>query len=184
MTGFEYSEAAIATGEFGMTDLVEVVEYGHAGLVPAALALLPVVWLTGAQSPRPAPPTVRTGGRRRHPLPCGRPVPPVLYGGLKIFPLTASKVAFPPSSPDIVQSIVPQHCRHPVILCPGADADGVHAEVPAVVPGLLPGPLPVPAHRQPGEVVGLAEPFSVNNSSNLAKISKLVLIRSRPVLLF
>ena len=162
-------KAGIVTGQVGVTDLVEVVEDGHAGLVPAALAVLPVVWLAGAQSSCPAPPTVRTGGGRRHPLPGGRPVPAVLYGRLEIFPLTASKVTFPSSSPDIVQPIVPQHCLHPVILCPGADADGVHAEVPAVVPRLLPGPLPVPAHRQPGEVVGLAEPFSVNNSSNLAK---------------
>ena len=135
------------------SDLVEVVQYGHAGLVPPALALLPVVRLAGAESPRPAPVTVGTAGRGSHPLPGGGPVPALLYGRLQVWPLTASKVALPSSSPDIVQIIVSQHILHPVILCPGADADGVHAEVPAVVPGLLPGPLPVLPHRQPGEVV-------------------------------
>ena len=158
-------------------DLVEVVQYRHAGLVPPALALLPVVRLAGAESPRPAPATVGTAGRGSHPQPGGGPVPAVLYGGLQVGPLTASKVTLPSSGPDIVQIMVSQHILHPVILCPGADADGVHAEVPAVVPGLLPGPLPVPADGQPGEVVGLAEPFSVNNSSNISKYQT----RVRPV---
>ena len=134
-------------------DLVEVVQYRHTGLVPPPLPLLPVVRLAGAEAPRPAPVTVGTGARGRHPLTCGGPVPTILYSGLQVWPLTPSKVTFPPSGPDIGQAIVSQHALHPVILCPGADADGVHAEVPAVVPGLLPGPLPVLPHRQPGEVV-------------------------------
>lgn len=156
----------MAAATAGVSDLVEVVQYRHTGLVPPSLPLLPVVRLAGGEPPRPAPGAVRTAGRGSHPQPGGCPVPTVLYGRLQVCPLTAGKVALSASGPDIVQIMVSYHSSHPVILRPGADADGVHAEVPAVVPRLLPGPLSVPALRQPGEVVGLAEPFSVNNSSN------------------
>ena len=84
LTGFEYLAAATA----GVSDLVEVVQYRHTGLVPPSLPLLPVVRLAGGEPPRPAPGAVRTAGRGSHPQPGGGPVPTVLYRGLEILPFT------------------------------------------------------------------------------------------------
>ena len=64
-------------------DLVEVVEHGHAGLVLAALPLLPVVGLRLADAARAAPGAVATSARRRDPSSGRRPVP--AWGGQRYF---------------------------------------------------------------------------------------------------
>ena len=144
--------------------LVEVVEDGHTGLVPAPLPVLPVVRLTDRQAPRVAPLAVPAPAWRGQPHPCGRPVPAILYGGLQVTSLAPGEVALPAASPDVGDVLASDDIPHPVILRPRADADGVHAELSAVVPRLLPGPLPILTFCQPGEVVGLSKSLSVNNS--------------------
>ena len=41
------------------------------------------------------------------------------------------EVALPPPGPDVGHVLLPQHALHPIILRPGLDADGVHAELPS-----------------------------------------------------
>ena len=73
------------------------------------------------------------------------------------------EVALPAPGPDVGHLLLPQHPLDPVILRPGFDADGVHAELPAVVPGPLPVQLGVPARGQPGEVIRFAKSALVHN---------------------
>ena len=147
-----------------MTHAVDVVEDADAGLLPAALLLLPVVRLALPEAARVAPLTVAAAPGGRDPLACGGPVPAILYGGLQVTSLAPGEVALPAASPDVGDVLASDDIPHPVILRPRADADGVHAELSAVVPRLLPGPLPVLTFCQPGEVVGLSKSLSVNNS--------------------
>ena len=46
----------------------------------------------------------------------------------------------------------------------GGDADGVHAELPAVVPGPLPVQLGIPTSFTPREMIGLAKSGLMDNS--------------------
>ena len=144
-----------------LAHLVEVVEDPDAGLVTAALPLLPVVWLRLPDGPGPAPLAVSAppGYKSYSQSQCCNPdlgdgillpVPaqyqPFSMAGCRSslsHPLLTSvghqtsvklflpEVALPPPGPDVRHVLLPQHALHPVILRPGLDADGVHAELPS-----------------------------------------------------
>ena len=58
-----------------------------------------------------------------------------------------------------------------IVLGPGVERDGVHAEPPAIVASLDPGPLRFDADREPREVVPLAKILIVDGSWKSWKIS-------------
>ena len=69
--------------------VVDVVEDADAGLLLAALPLLPVVRLPLLEAARVAPLAEGAAPGGRDPLAGGRPVPTVHDGRLEVFPLTA-----------------------------------------------------------------------------------------------
>ena len=110
------------------------------------------------------PVTVPAFPRSWDSLSCWSPVPALLDQGLQVFPVTPLEIALPSSSPDVVKILFLDEVCHPVTLLLGLDGDGVHAELPAVVPGPLPVPLGAGPSLQPGEVISLPKPLSVNDS--------------------
>jgi len=144
--------------------LVEIVEHTDTALVVTALLLLPVVRLGTLQSTGLGPVAVATLARGRDPSTCGSPVPAVDNGRLQVLPVTSLEVALTTSCPDIRDIVPPDDAVDPVGLRLAVYRYTVHTESPAVIPGALPVPLPVQSLLQPGEVVGLAEPVSVDYS--------------------
>ena len=135
-----------------MTHAVDVVEDADAGLLPAALLLLPVVRLALPQAARVAPLTVAAAPGGGDPLACGGPVPAILYGRLEVLAITSCtemrsldsasniltfEVTLPASSPDVVKVLLLDQVLDPPRLGGGLNGDGIHAELSAVIPGTL-----------------------------------------------
>ena len=135
-----------------MTHAVDVVEDADAGLLPAALLLLPVVRLALPEAARVAPLTVAAAPGGGDPLACGGPVPAILYGRLEVLAITSCtemrsldsarniltfEVTLPASSPDVVEVLLLDQVLDPPRLGGGLNGDGIHAEFSAVIPGTL-----------------------------------------------
>ena len=128
------------------------------------MPLLSVVRLWLTNSSRFTPVTESAPVWWWNPLARGCPVPTIPDCWLKVLPLTPLEVTLSASGPYVGNVIVPQDVLHPVILSLGGDADGVHAELPAVVPGPLPVQLGIPTSFTPREMIGLAKSGLMDNS--------------------